>query len=101
MPNTNPSTEIERLKAENERLRTELAEAQANAKALPNTRPTPTEPSFGLSEGQRAELEANGKTTSPFTGARQVGTGEPGEKPRVVSAEEFDKVRPSAGTTAK
>lgn len=51
----------------------------------------PVEPSFGLSEGQRQELEATGKTVSPFTGQPQVGTGEPGEKPRAVSAAEHAK----------
>ncbi|MBM0274130.1 hypothetical protein [Micromonospora tarensis] len=51
----------------------------------------PVEPSFGLSEGQRQELLATGKTTSPFTGTPQLGTGKPGEKPRAVSAEEHAK----------
>ncbi|MER5703482.1 hypothetical protein ABT023_16275 [Micromonospora sp. NPDC002296] len=51
----------------------------------------PVEPSFGLSEGQRQELVATGKTVSPFTGAPQVGSGRPGEKPRVVSPAEHAK----------
>ncbi|MEU8329823.1 hypothetical protein [Micromonospora sp. NPDC048839] len=51
----------------------------------------PVEPSFGLSEGQRQELLATGKTTSPFTGTPQLGTGKPGEKPRAVSAAEHAK----------
>ncbi|MEU5965949.1 hypothetical protein ABZ777_32490 [Micromonospora parva] len=51
----------------------------------------PVEPSFGLSEGQRQELLATGKTTSPFTGTPQLGTGKPGAKPRAVSAEEHAK----------
>lgn len=72
-------TEVQRLRAENERLRAELAEAKANAKARPNTRPQPQEPSFGLSEGERAEMETlrhrreagddvPDTVTSPFTG---------------------------------
>ncbi|MEV4384387.1 hypothetical protein AB0J68_01460 [Micromonospora sp. NPDC049580] len=51
----------------------------------------PVEPSFGLSEGQRQELVATGKTVSPFTGTPQLGTGKPGAKPRAVSAEEHAK----------
>lgn len=51
----------------------------------------PVEPSFGLSEGQRQELEATGKTVSPFTGTPQLGTGKPGEKPRAVTAAEHAK----------
>lgn len=90
-PSQPPADEVSRLKAENAELRDQLAEAKANAKALPNTRPTPTEPSFRLSEGQRADLEQHGKTVSPFTGARQVGDGEPGSTPRVVDAETYDK----------
>lgn len=31
----------------------------------------PRDPSFGLSEGERAELEATGRTVSPFTGERR------------------------------
>lgn len=54
----------------------------------------PVEPSFGLSEGQRQELEATGKTVSPFTGQPQLGTGEPGETPRAVSAAEYAKTPP-------
>jgi hypothetical protein len=98
MPSNNPpatapaqNDEAVRLRAENAELREQLAAAQADAIVRPNTKPKPVEPSYGLSEGQRADLEVNGKTVSPFTGARQVGDGTPGEKPRVVSAEEFDK----------
>lgn len=52
------------LRAENERLREQLADAQAGKP----TRPVPTAPSFGMSEGTRAELELVEKTTDPFTG---------------------------------
>lgn len=96
MPNTTNAAasadEVARLQAENDELRAQLAAAQpANATSFKDRKPT--EPSFGLSEGQRAELEMRGKTTSPFTGARQVGDGEPGTKPRVVDQETFDKVK--------
>ena len=83
--------EAARLRAENATLREQLAAAKADAKVRPNVNPKPVEPSFGLSEGQRADLEQDGKTVSPFTGARQVGSGEPGETPRVVSADEYAK----------
>jgi hypothetical protein len=102
--------EVERLRAENEGLRNALEEshaendkvrglldeARANEKATPNVRPKPVEPSFGLSEGQRAELEQHGKTVSPYTGARQVGDGRPRDKSgkspvRTVDAETYDK----------
>lgn len=78
------SAEVARLRAENEALRAQLADQGT-------VRPEPTEPSYGLSEGQRADLEATGKTVSPFTGARQVGTGKPGEMPEVVDQDEYDK----------
>jgi hypothetical protein len=32
---------------------------------------TPVEPSFGLSEGERDELERTGRTVSPFTGEKR------------------------------
>ncbi len=88
MPDTKPAApaandELARLRAENERLRAELAEAKPQAPAKP------TEPSFGISEGQRDELERTGKTVSPFTGARQVADGETVKTG--VSADEFDK----------
>lgn len=83
--------EVDELRAENARLKAELAEARRNAAARPNTRPKPSEPSYGLSEGQRADLELHGKTVSPFTGALQVGDGEPGSDPETVSQEEFVK----------
>lgn len=78
-PDDQDKAVIEELRAENERLRAELAEAKADAKARPNTRPQPAEPSFGLSEGERAEMETlrhrreqgddvPDTVTSPFTG---------------------------------
>jgi hypothetical protein len=66
------ASELSRLREENARLREELAEARANEKAQPNTRPVPHEPSFGLTEGERADLEMTGTATSPFTGERKT-----------------------------
>jgi hypothetical protein len=70
--NTNPSTpaqppepaqasEVDRLRAENERLRAENAKLRAAAESNEGRktmeRPTPVEPSFGMSEGTRQEIE--------------------------------------------
>jgi hypothetical protein len=77
------SEEVARLREENEQLREELAEAQANAKPVANTKPVPVEPSFGLSEGERNDLEqlrarrdggerVKVETTSPFTGKKRT-----------------------------
>lgn len=52
------------LREENERLRAHLADAQKGQV----TRPAPTAPSFGMSEGTRTDLEQVEKTTDPFTG---------------------------------
>lgn len=57
--------EMARLRAENERLREELAAAREGRSVQPAK---PVEPSFGISEGTREELERTGKATSPFTG---------------------------------
>lgn len=84
---------VAQLERENAELKARLAEGGT---VLPNTRPTPREPSFGLSEGQRADLEMRGKTTSPWTGARQVGDGEPGGKVKTVDAATFDKIKDKA-----
>lgn len=53
------------LRAENERLLAQLADARAGK---PTARPAPVAPSFGMSEGTRADLELVEKTTDPFTG---------------------------------
>jgi hypothetical protein len=57
--------ENEELGQENDLLREELATAQAGKVAV---RPIPVEPSFGMCEGVRADLEQVEKTTDPFTG---------------------------------
>ncbi|MEV0156880.1 hypothetical protein AB0H57_24555 [Micromonospora sp. NPDC050686] len=80
---------ITALEEENRALREQLAAAGQP------TRQKPTEPSYALSEGQRDELERTGRTVSPFTGARQVGTGKPGDKPREASADEFATAKPN------
>jgi hypothetical protein len=88
--------EVAQLRAENALLRDKLSAAEANAKPVPNTRPQPEEPSFGISEGQRSDLERDGKTVSPFTSALQVGSGQPGDQPREVSEDEFHQAKPSS-----
>ncbi|MGW3619482.1 hypothetical protein [Micromonospora arida] len=73
--NAELQAEIDRLKTENTKLVEdynelvdELEEAKANAVVLPNTKPVPHVPSFGMSEGTREELERTGKAVDPFTG---------------------------------
>lgn len=56
---------VDQLEAENADLRQRVA---AGAQAKPNTRPVPTEPSFGLAAGTVADLHQVDKTTDPFTG---------------------------------
>ncbi len=102
-----PPTKDE-LEQENQQLRDQVAQLQRNQKSGPNTRPTPTRPSFGLSAGTAAELEMHGKAADPFTGDRLVYDGDDpvertsedadfgGAAVRVVDQEEFDK-RPSTG----
>lgn len=53
------------LREENEQLREQLDATRAGQ---PATRPKPEAPSFGMSEGVRADLEQVEKTTDPFTG---------------------------------
>lgn len=101
------AAENERLTADNERLNAEVASAEDKAQPESTGRREPQEPSFKLSEGNRAELEDRGHTISPFTGVRLVGTGV--EDAREVSAEEYERVAkeaakreagdPSKGTT--
>ena len=78
---------VAELEAENARLREQLAAAgQAVAPGKPN------EPSFKFSEGQRDELERTGRTVSPFTGKRYVGTP---DSAREATADEFAKAKPA------
>jgi len=86
--------ELERLRAENADLRRQLAEAGRAVKpAVPN------EPKFTFSEGQRAELEMTGRSVSPFTGKRYVGTGV--DDAREATVEEFTKATPPERPKAK
>lgn len=84
------NAEADELAAERDRLSEELEAAQRNAVVLPNTHPVPHKPSFGLSEGERSELEARGHTVSPWNGDRLVGTGKGDVK--VVDQDTYDKV---------
>lgn len=93
--NAELQAEVDRLNAENDELAAQLEtaekerdEAVKRAVVLPNTKPQPKEPSFKLTEGNRDELERFGRTLSPFTGARLLGTP---ESYREVSQEEYDK----------
>jgi hypothetical protein len=58
------SDEVAKLRKENADLKAKLAEVDNQA----DTRPVPHRPSFGLTEGERADLEQRGVTTDPFTG---------------------------------
>lgn len=88
-PGADAAAEVDQLHEENARLRAELAHVKRKAAGAANTRPDPVEPSYGISEGQRDELERNGRTTSPFTGARQVGSG--ADDVREATKDEFDE----------
>jgi len=95
--------EADDLAAERDRLAEELEQAKANAVVLPNTHPQPTEPSFGLTEGNRAELEQRGHTVSPFTGARLVADVSNGQVSNVreVDQETYDRVAKKAAVEAE
>lgn len=92
------------LAQENEELRAQLAELQANPSAA--VRPSPVLPSFGLSEGTRLDiLEAQNKLThdrkvtemvimEPFTGRRVRVTMDSYE----VLDEDEDAAEPAAET---
>ena len=67
--NAQLQAEVERLRTENEDLRTA---------ATPAAQRVPLEPSFGMSEGTRNDLEVSGVATDPFTGRR-------------VTAEDYDE----------
>ncbi|XTZ16412.1 hypothetical protein ACQSSU_03140 [Micromonospora echinospora] len=83
---------IRELETENARLREQLAAAGS-----PTPAAKPVEPSFTFSEGQREELERTGRTVSPFTGERFVGSGP--DDARKASAEEFAKAKPAEKPT--
>lgn len=60
------------LEAENARLKSRVEELEQSAErdvtGTGRTAAAPTRPDYGLSEGERQDLEAHGVTTSPFTG---------------------------------
>lgn len=58
--------EVARLEQENARLR------EGGQVPRPNTQPVDRPPSFGMSEGERQEIEATGKAFSPWTGERRT-----------------------------
>lgn len=63
-PKASDADRVAELEQENARLREKLTAA-----GIPTDDPRkPEEPSFGISEGTREELERTGKATSPFTG---------------------------------
>ncbi|MFG1844909.1 hypothetical protein [Micromonospora carbonacea] len=84
------------LEADNARLRAENARLteQVAAAGRPAAPARPVEPSFTFTEGQRAELETTGRTVSPFTGQRFVGTSP--EDAREATADEYAKAKPPA-----
>jgi hypothetical protein len=53
------------LTEENDRLRARVAELESAQGARPTV---PLTPSFGVSEGEREEIERTGKAVSPFDG---------------------------------
>lgn len=85
---TGDAARIAELEAETARLREQLAAAGHLAKPG-----KPNEPSFTFTEGQRDELERTGRTASPFTGKRYVGTSP--DDAREATAEEFAKAKPA------
>ncbi|MEU8220908.1 hypothetical protein AB0C47_34770 [Micromonospora taraxaci] len=91
---TTPKTDADRvreLEVEVAQLREQLSAAGSPAPAA-----KPVEPRFTFSEGQRDELERTGRTISPFTGKRYVGTSP--EDAREATAEEFAKAKPAEPT---
>jgi hypothetical protein len=58
------------LEAENEALRQELEAVRSGRVA--RTTGVPPRPSFGMSEGERDEIERKGSAVSPFDGKRRT-----------------------------
>lgn len=65
-PDEPANDRVAELEAENAELKERLAAAGAPVDGPRK----PHEPSFGISEGTREELERTGKATSPFTGRK-------------------------------
>lgn len=72
------AAERDQLRRENEALQRQLDDARAQLASTGTTAQTaagrgvPHRPSFELSEGERADLEQRGTTTSPWTGETLV-----------------------------
>lgn len=66
--NAELTAENAELTAENDRLRAELVELRSNPRVMPDTAQVRRAPSFGMSEGERSDIERTGKSVSPFTG---------------------------------
>lgn len=82
------------LEAENAALREQLADLLRAATELAPVKPGKVaEPSFVFTEGQRDELARTGRTVSPFTGKRYVGSGP--DDAREATAEEFANAKPA------
>ncbi|MEV4212922.1 hypothetical protein [Micromonospora sp. NPDC049662] len=78
--------ERDRYAAEVAKLREQVTATGEPATSTMTVSP-PTEPKFTFSEGQRDELERDGRTVSPFTGKRYVGTSV--DDAREATADEF------------
>ncbi|WP_030488190.1 hypothetical protein [Micromonospora chokoriensis] len=84
---------VRELEAEVAELREQLATAGQTPKPG-----KATEPRFTFSEGQRDELERTGRTVSPFTGTRYVGSSP--DDAREATADEYAKAKPPVKSTA-
>lgn len=77
------------LERENAELRDRVAELEATGDGR-GTAPKPQRPDYGLSAGEKADLEANGVTISPFTGELLTATNE-GVTPQTPQAVKNDQ----------
>lgn len=82
-PGGSDETTVDEFAASLERLNERELEALERALRDVRTRRVrhPQPPSFGLSEGERQELEQHGSTTSPWTGQKIEGDGSSNERP--------------------
>jgi len=76
------------LEQENAALRDRVAQLEAEPRDVTGTgtrRPAPQRPEYGLSEGERQDLETSGVTNSPFTG-EQLNAHDEGVEPATPEA---------------
>lgn len=85
--------EVARLQQENDQLR---AGGQV---PRPNTQPVDREPSFGMSEGERQEIEATGRAHSPWTGKRRTADDLPDGVEIDPNARQQEQTRPTGPDT--